>query len=273
MRSLISSSIVATGLVAGLAACASDGGTGVSGAAQPVSVSFSTLSSPSASAASTSLSPDGTPSRNVTVTSGANVLVITKAQLVLSRIELQRVGAVCADTAAVGDDTDDEHSCAELSLAPSVIDLPVDSTVLSKLGVSVPAGTYSALEVKVRAIRAGDHGNGSAAFLAAHPELAGVSVLVQGTFNGKAFTYTGAPKAELESTFNPALAVTTAGINLTVNVDLASWFKASGGALIDPSTANSGGANASVVADNIKRSFKAFRDDNHDGHDDGPNRG
>ena len=273
MRSLISSSIVATGLVAGLAACASDGGTGVSGAAQPVSVSFSTLSSPSASAASTSLSPDGTPSRNVTVTSGANVLVITKAQLVLSRIELQRVGAVCADTAAVGDDTDDEHSCAELSLAPSVIDLPVDATVLSKLGVSVPAGTYSALEVKVRAIRTGDHGNGSVAFLAAHPELAGVSVVVQGTFNGKAFTYTGSPKAEFEATFNPPLTVTTTGVNLTVNVDLATWFRVSGGALVDPSTANAGGANANVVADNIKRSFKAFRDDNHDGHDDGPNRG
>ena len=273
MRSIIGTSIVITGLAAGLAACSADS-TGVNGTAQPVSVSFSTLSSTAtAYAASASLSPDAAPSRNITVTSGTDVLVITKAQLVLSRIELQVAGAACADTAAVGDDTADEHSCAELSLSPSVIDLPVDASVLGKLGVTVPAGSYSALEVKVRAIRAGDHGTGSAAFLTAHPDLAGVSVLVQGTFNGKAFTYTGSPKAELEASFNPPLTVTTTGVNLTVNVDLATWFRASGGALVDPSTANPGGVNANAVADNIKRSFKAFRDDNHDGHDDGPNHG
>ena len=35
-----------------------------------------------------------------------------------------------------------------------------------------------------------------------------------------------------------------------------------------PSTANDGGANAALVAHNIHESFEAFEDENHDGHDD-----
>ena len=35
--------------------------------------------------------------------------------------------------------------------------------------------------------------------------------------------------------------------------------------VIDPSTANPGGANEGAVKDNIKHSVKAFRDENHDG--------
>jgi hypothetical protein len=95
-----------------------------------------------------------------------------------------------------------------------------------------------------------------------------VSVRVEGTFNGTAFTYTGAPQTELEAVFNPALAVDAAPVNLTVHVDLNSWFRNQAGALIDPSTANPGGANAGVVSDNIRRSLKAFHDDNRDGRDD-----
>jgi hypothetical protein len=34
---------------------------------------------------------------------------------------------------------------------------------------------------------------------------------------------------------------------------------------VDPASANKGGANESVVANNIQTSFKAFDDDNRDG--------
>ncbi|MDB4898193.1 MAG: hypothetical protein JWN53_1, partial [Gemmatimonadetes bacterium] len=87
-------------------------------------------------------------------------------------------------------------------------------------------------------------------------------------FNGTAFTYKGAPRAEFERAFNPPLVVDATPLNVTVGVDLDTWFKSSSGALIDPSTANAGGANAGVVAENIKRSFRAFRDDDRNGHDD-----
>ncbi len=234
------------------------------GGALPMTVSFSTAA-PTGAARSTSTSA----SASVTFTSGTDVLVITKAQLVVARMELARSGASCTSTAAAGDDNMNEHDCAALEVAPTIVSLPVDSSVVSGLSLTVPAGTYSALEAKIRAVRAdSDHGAGSAAFLSAHPELAGVSVLVTGTFNGKAFTYTGAPRAEFETSFSPPVVVAATPTNLTVHVELSRWFKTSSGALIDPASAIGTGANVHAVAENIQRSFRAFRDQNRDGHDD-----
>jgi len=245
--------------IAGAAAC-SDSTSPDAG--QPISLSFSTASTTGA-----------TLSRSAELGSTADALVINKVQLVLSRIELVPVGAVCTTEAAAGDD-DDESECAELELAPSVVDLPVDGTVASKLAVTVPAGAYTALEAKIRPVRAdGSHGRGSSAFIAANPTLANVSVRVEGTFNGTPFTYIGAPDFGFETRFDPPLTVDASPLNLTIHVDVASWFHSSTGASIDPSTANAGGANAGVVSDNIKRSFRGFRDDDHNGREDGPDHG
>jgi hypothetical protein len=233
---------------------------------RPITVSFST-----ATLAGASLSRTAAPgaARDVSLSAGADALVITRVQLVVARMELQRVGATCTSDAAMGDDDVDDNECAELELAPTVVDLPVNGTVVSILNGSVPAGSYSALEAKIRPLRAdSEHGRSSSAFLTAHPELNGVSVVVEGTFNGTRFTYQGAPRAELERTFNPPLVVEATTPNLTVSVDLTTWFRAQSGGLIDPSTANTGGPNAAIVAENIKRSFHAFRDDDRDGDDD-----
>lgn len=247
-----------------LAAC-SESMAPVSDTGRMLTVSFS--SAPATTSAS--VVPAMPTSHSVSVTSGSDVLVIDRVQLVLARMELQRAGATCAATAAAGDDAVNEQECAELELAPSVVDLPVDGSVASVMSVNVPAGTYTSLEAQVRAVRSdGDHGNGSQAFLSAHPDLAGVSVVVTGTLNGTPFTYRGAPRAELETIFNPPLAVDATPVNLTVHADVTTWFKTQSGSVIDPSTANAGGANAGVVSDNIRRSFKAFRDDDRNGHDD-----
>ncbi|MFL5608109.1 MAG: hypothetical protein ACJ8AD_16780 [Gemmatimonadaceae bacterium] len=141
--------------------------------------------------------------RDLSLTTGADALVITRAQLVVARMELQRLGAICTSDAPMGDDDVDENECAELELAPTVVDLPVNGTAVSILNASVPAGSYSALEAKIRLLRSdSEHGRSSSAFLTAHPELNGVSVVVEGTFNGSKFTYQGAPRVEFERTFN-----------------------------------------------------------------------
>jgi hypothetical protein len=233
-------------------------------AGRPMSVSFATGSA--SPAATMSISPSGA-SRSITATSGANTLVISKAQVVVARMELARAGASCTSTSAAGDDQSDEHQCAELTLAPSLVDLPVDATIASPLQINIPAGTYSALEAKIRPVRGdADHGKGSAAFLTAHPEFAGVTVRVEGTYNGKAFVYTGAPRAEFETVFNPPIVVDAAPANVTVQVDLATWFKDASGALIDPSSTNADAM--ATIANNIRRSFRAFHDDDRNGKDD-----
>jgi hypothetical protein len=264
----VTTTLVAGAALATVAACASDS-TGPGGSVGPrqVSVSFSTAPSSDA-AASLGVS------NSVSATSGSDTLVISKAQLVLARVELRRVGATCPDTADAGDDHDDDRHCAELELAPTVIDLPVDTSVASALKVNVPSGTYSAFEAKIRPVRVKSEGGGSAsaAFLAAHPELVGASVRVEGTFNGKAFTYTGAPRAEIESEFNPPVSTDSTGVNVTMHADLTTWFRNFSGALIDPATANKGQPNAALVASNIRRSLRSFRDDNRNGHDDDDDR-
>jgi hypothetical protein len=233
-------------------------------AGRPVSISFSTAAT---TGGATLSRIDAGPARSVTATSGANTIVIDKAQVVVARMELAQAGASCASSAAAGDDEGDEHQCAELTLAPSVVDLPVDATMTSPMQITVPAGTYRALEARIRPIRAdADHGKGSAAFLAAHPELAGVSVRVEGSYNGKAFVYTGAPRAEFETAFDPPIVVDAAPVNVTVHVDIASWFKDASGAMIDPSSTNA--VDVATIASNIRRSFRAFHDDDRNDHDD-----
>jgi hypothetical protein len=238
-------------------------------ASHPVSVSFTTTAA--AGAASASLSAVPQPATASTAQAAtADVLLITSAQLVIARVELVRAGAVCtSDQVAGDDDATNETDCAELELGPTLVDLPVNGTTVNALNVTVPEGSYSSVEAKLRPVRSEhDHGRGSAAFLTAHPDLNGVSIRVGGKFNGVDFTYTSAVSTGIERAFSPPLTVGSTGLNVTINADLASWFKTSSNTLIDPATANANGPNAQLVADNIKRSFRAFRDDDHDGHDD-----
>jgi len=236
------------------------------GARQSVSVSFMTVSTAPAAGSRSAVSA----SRGRQDVATNDALVIVRAQLVVARMELVRIGATCAsDEPAGGDDHGDDRGCAELELAPTVVNLPVSGTLVDALTVNIPAGTYSELEAKIRPVRENSgRGHGSTTFLATHPELEGVSVLVQGTFNGEPFTFTSDVSIGAEQHFDPPLAVSDAPLKITVNLDLASWFASGTGALIDPRTASRGTENARLVGNNIKRSFRAFRDDDHDGHDD-----
>jgi len=69
---------------------------------------------------------------------------------------------------------------------------------------------------------------------------------------------------------DPALEVTdaTTSSNVTLTFDVRSWFTASDGSLVDPATAGDGGANADLVAENIRASLRGFEDADHDGHED-----
>jgi hypothetical protein len=195
---------------------------------------------------------------------GSDVLVITKAQIVMAKIEL----ATTATATCTADNSGGNSECEELHANPSLVNLPTDPTapVSTSLVTSVPAGTYSAFEAKIKAVLTGDPG--AADFLAANPKFNGVSVHVEGTWNGTPFTYDGAASAELELTFATPIVVDSTGMNITVNVDLSTWFVNGSGALVDPSTATAGGANESLVAGNIHKSFEAFEDNNKDGTDD-----
>ncbi len=143
--------------------------------------------------------------------------------------------------------------------------IPLGVGVSTALEVPVDSGTYKKVKFKIHK-PGGD--SLDTAFKAAHPDFASISIRVRGTYNGTAFTYTSTLDQEQEYTFTPMLVVDASGsaTNLTIRVDVATRFRnASSGALISPATANVGGANEGVVKENIKNSFKAFRDHDRDG--------
>ena len=78
-----------------------------------LSLSFSTLPAAASQAASTMA-----PNFDVTVSSGGNTLVITRAQVVQKKIELKRsASATCPDSAL------HEGDCDEMELGPVLVDL------------------------------------------------------------------------------------------------------------------------------------------------------
>ncbi len=62
----------------------------------------------------------------------------------------------------------------------------------------------------------------------------------------------------------PQSRVASNTLNLTIAVDVASWFVDANGMVLDPRDP----AKADAINANIRKSFKAFGDDDHDGIDD-----
>jgi hypothetical protein len=220
---------------------------------------------------------------------------ISSAQIVLSRLKLH--DDVCADEEGEdGDDMDDangapvveshepdggnddeenedenddedDEDCPPLTVGPVLIDLPLDGTTTVVLDALVPAGTYKRLQARLHAVKAGHEGAGD--FLAAHPEFEGISVKVVGVFTdaegaNHEFTFTSDMNVVSAINFETPVTVGAGTTNLTIDVDVASWFTGASGAVIDPTNS----AKQRAIEKNIRASLRAFEDDDHDGDDD-----
>jgi hypothetical protein len=203
----------------------------------------------------------GTTAGSSTHTTGSS-LTFSAAQVVLSKIELSPVGTTCAaetehDDAArmsadeheadddAGEGADDDAGCEELKVGPLTVNLPLDATTKLILDALVPAGTYTGVKAKLDAVTV--TGVFTDAGGVAHP-----------------FTFTSSGHAVVEIEFPTPITVGPATSNVTVTVDVASWFKDASGAVLDPADPT----NLGTINRNIRRSFRAFGDDDHDGVDD-----
>lgn len=186
-------------------------------------------------------------------------LVVSRVELVMREIEFKALGVEGACDSLTGDD-----SCHELAVGPMVVDLPLGDGVARQISVAVEPGTYSEIDFE---IHKPEHDPGDDAFLAAHPDLRGLSVRVTGTFNRQAFVYTTDVTAEQEQDLAvPVEVAPGSNVDVTLAVDLGRWFLDSPGTrLVDPATAATGQPHESLVEGNIKQSFQAFRDEDHDG--------
>jgi hypothetical protein len=240
--------------LAAVAAACGDG-TGPSGD-QGFSLSFATRPASGAAFSSTGMLDD-------TIIEGGNELIITSAQIVLREIELKREDDDGCESMGEGDD----DGCEELEIGPMLVDLPLNGGAETSITIPVDTGTFDEIDFEVH--KPEDGGSEDGAFLAAHPQFDGVSIRVEGTYNGVLFVYTSDLDVEQENQLNPPLVISagTTSTNVTLLVDISTWFRNGSGALVNPESANKGGANESVVKENVKTSFQAFEDEDKDGDD------
>lgn len=235
-----------------------------------------------------------------TLATDTDTLVLDSVQLVLRDIKFERVNEDACDdehdddgdddrpdddlTAAAlirpaslhdddgeddGDDGDSD-ACESFNAGPFLLDLPLGPDVERAFSVAVDTGTYEEVQFKIHKPRRDEGDPRDIAFLDAHPNFEGVSIRVVGAFNGEPFVFTTDLDAKQELEFASPLVVAGSmqNVDVTIKVDLSRWFADHQGGLVDPATANPGGEHASLVKDNIKDSFHAFRDDDCDGEDD-----
>ena len=239
--------LTALGLAATLAACSN--GTGPTG--NTVALSFATTAGMSPLFSRMGAMDD-------TVVSGTDTIVITNAQIVMREIELKRVESPGCTSGPAEDD-----GCEEFETGPVLVTLPLNGAVTTDVTIPVDTGTYDEIDFEVHKVESG----ADAAFLTDHAGWDGRSILVEGTFNGQPFMYESDLDVEQENEINPPLVIGagTTSTNVTLRVDLSTWFRDQSGALVDPNSGNKGGQNESIVKENIKKSFKAFEDENRNG--------
>lgn len=258
MRHSSNSLILAAGAILALSACSDNGSPGTNGAGR---INFSIATAAPTGSPIVAAAPD-------TQVTGTDTLIIDSAQVVLRKIDLERVddSAGCPESDEHmdgGDGHDDE--CEGLKAGPLILDLPLTPGTIQTFSVTVDTGTFEKVHFQIHKLTGNPDDQ---ALLALHPEFADISVRVVGSFNGVPFVYTNNVTANQQFRFAEPLAVGTAGpVDLTLLVDVNTWFL-SGGVLVDPATAASGQPNEGAVTHNIRNSFHTFHDENHDCHDD-----
>lgn len=240
-----SSLIVILGMAVFPMACA-DGGTGPAGA-NGVSLSFSTGGSGG--------------SQPQLAASAAGQLTLTAVEIVLRQIELERADVEDCNVEPKPD------GCEEFEVGPIAVRLLLDGSTEHSVSVALESGLYDEIEFEIHKVT--DDAE-DAAFRLARPDLVGKSVVATGTYGGVPFTYETDLDVEQELDLVPPLEVTGGMVNqnITVRVDVSTWFLDQSGNEINPADANKGGPFESIVNENIKRSIEAFEDDDGDGHED-----
>jgi len=189
-------------------------------------------------------------------TDAASTLTLTSVELVMREIELEKVDDESCDSTFEGED-----DCEEFETGPRVFELPVDGSTDAVLTISdVPAGLYDELEIEIHKVSDDPE---DAPLLAARPDLADVSIRVEGDFDGTPFVFTSGVEEEFEFELQPPLDPSAGPVNVTLSIDVESWFR-SGADLLDPADEQ----NRSQIENNIQQSFEAFEDDDGDGEDD-----
>lgn len=212
-----------------------------------------------------------------------DVLLVTKAQLVVRNVKLKSATAVCSDddddettgrssSASSGSSgssssrDEDDDDCAAIRVGPYLVDVPVNGADGARVAVAVPAGAYSSIRLWLYKVTGSD--SADVAFRQANPAFRDISLRVEGTFNGTPFVFVNDVNAKLTVPLTTPLVIGTGGGDVTVTIDLSTWFLRASGGLYSPAEANTSGQVRAQVQNNIRNAFRAFKDNNRDGRED-----
>lgn len=177
----------------------------------------------------------------VTAAPSGATIALDRAQIEVERVRLTPATSQTSGTSETSDD--------EVGAGPFHLDLTgaeLAGQVSHAFDISAAPGDYTRLKIRV------------------HPDATTQkSVVIDGTFNGSAFSFSSSldEDQEREGTFTIAPGGTA---NITLSFDTSRWFSDGQGGALDPSNA----ANQSQIESNIKASLEAFEDDDSDGSDD-----
>lgn len=228
--------VVAAAVVAlvSLGACAELTG---NAATRQAAVSFHVPAAGSSLAASASLVP---------ITADGHTVDVTSIDVVLSEVTFEHAGASGGDADSDDSDADSDSDGAhneQVRVGASTVALPLTGGVVTPFTGSIPAGTYDGLELDVEFLR------------------------IRGTYDGQPFDVTLPVNAEVELDITPPLVVTGGGdpLNVTVNVDVLSWFRAVDGSVVDPRRLQTDAAYRAGFIARIRASLHATEDSDRDG--------
>jgi hypothetical protein len=196
---------------------------------------------------------------------GVHSLLLTRVALVVRDIKLKRQSHDECDSLP-----DEEHDvCEAFVFGPVLLELPLDGRVAEIVTAEVPPDTYDEIEIRVHKPE-DDGAPEDLQFLQQNPDFKGVSIRAEGVFDGEPFLFQQDLNEKRELTLVPPIQV-AAGfgeLNVTLEIDLSSWFRSNGNSLLDPRTANDGGPFEDLVEQNIRASVRAFEDPDKNGRRD-----
>lgn len=180
---------------------------------------------------------------SIPVTTGGHTLDLTTVTLGITKVELHDV----TKGEMENEGCDDGHGCGAVVATPVDVTLSATGGVVTASTGLVPPGTYREIAVKVGTVR------------------------LVGTYDSKAFDVLLPVNVEREMEFKPPVTVggaTDPARNVTIAVPLSTWLTNSDGTLVDPAKLATDASLRAAVAQRIRASLKAFRDDNKNDKDD-----
>lgn len=179
----------------------------------------------------------------IVIAGGGHTVDLQSADVVFSEVTFEGQGVEPADDDDSDVDSDSDHpGNTKFRAGAATVSLPLEGGVITPFTGQMPVGTYTRLELDADFLR------------------------LQGTYDGQPFDVTIPVNAELELRFNPPLVVTESSdpVNVSVTVDVASWFRDANGNAIDPRQLNTNSELRSEFRQRVRASFSAFEDEDKD---------